>query len=70
MLIDKYCSLCHNLYFKTSLKICPQKTDSCLLISDKVVGNNLLIYSRSSLVACVKNNYKFGTRTGFLKRLF
>ena len=69
MLIDKYCSLCHNLYFKTSSKICPQKTDSCLLISDKVVGNNLLIYSRSSLVACVKNNYKFGTRTGFLNKI-
>lgn len=54
----------------TSLKICPQKTDSCFLISDKVVGNNLLIYGRSSLVACVKNKYKFGTRTGFLNSLF
>ena len=54
----------------TSLKICPQKTDSCFFISDKVVGNNLLIYCRSSLVACVKNNYKFGTRTGFLNSLF
>ena len=54
----------------TSLKICPQKTDSCFLISDKVVGNNLLIYCRSSLVACVKNNYKFGTRTDFLNSLF
>ena len=52
----------------TSLKSCPQKTDSCLLISDKVVGNNLLIYSSSSLVACVKNNYKFGTCTAFLNR--
>ena len=40
-----------------------------MLISDKVVGNNLLIYGRSSLVACVKNNYTFGTRTCYIKKI-
>lgn len=68
MLIDKYCSLFHNLYFKTSLKICRQKTDSCLLISEKVVGNNLLMFP--CCLCKKKNNYKFGTRTGFLNRLY